>query len=77
MINQNIKIGDCVIAKNDNGELEINKKYIIHDIHHFSKANTTYLCLIGLLWTYEIKNFITLSEYRKIKIKKINTDYEL
>lgn len=70
-----IKVFDEVISNCNFVELEHYKKYTVIKVFIRKDYDTgvfdCQLCLDGLIWVYDIKNFMTKSEYRKIKLQKI------
>lgn len=69
------KKNDKVVSISGEGELEQNKIYTIEEIYGGLKDFN--LEIEGLIWSYHYKNFMTLSDYRKLKLEKINkNNYE-
>lgn len=68
---------DTVISIRTIGELEMYKKYTVKEAYNYSNSNNEYnISLFDLLWSYNTNNFITLSEYRILKLRKIQNKYE-
>jgi hypothetical protein len=64
-----IKVGDKIVCINEIGKLKKYKIYIIEDlVHDFDQENQHIVIDTGV---YQSFRFISLSEYRKIKIKQI------
>lgn len=71
---------DKVVSISDEGELERYKIYTVLHIYITSDSETNEfdynLDLKDLMWVYHIKNFITMSEYRSLKLRNIENKYE-
>jgi hypothetical protein len=72
----NFKIGDSLVYISHGGEwhqdakLVIGKIYIISNIYEYNK-NRFDIDLYGQNFSYEPNRFILLTEYRKLKIRKL------
>ena len=61
------KVGDKVVCIQPQGETEYLKSYTIKYITY-----KKYIILENIMWAYLIHSFISISEYRKLKLNKIN-----
>jgi len=56
----------CIDVTGEGGDVKLYNTYTITDVY------INYILLYDILWASNIKNFISLKEYRKRKLKKLN-----
>jgi hypothetical protein len=66
MLKNHFNTTDKAVSIVDFGELNRHKIYTVKNICY------TYVLLYETIWSYDMSNFITLKEYRKLKIEKLN-----
>jgi hypothetical protein len=60
------KSGDTVVAIEDCGELVKNNFYTVKTIYW-----TDNISLVNIMWVYSVRCFMSVSEFRKLKLEKI------